>query len=156
VRRLAVLVGLLTALLAGCADSSAGRGAVPIPYPTPAAPVVATPGRPAVLSMGDTVAAGDTQVTASGPDLPTPPQGAPPPESAPGTLTVTARGGAPDLATTAFVLRDELGHPVPFTLTPAGPGTVRLAATMAAGQTVLEWDPHGTPTATWDFQVELD
>jgi hypothetical protein len=154
--RLLALVGLLTVLLAGCAGAPVDRGAVPIPYPTPAAPVVASPGHPAVLSMGDTVSAAGAQVTASGPQLPSPPEGAPPPESAPGSVQVSARGGQPDLTATAFVLRDELGRPIPFRLTPTGADGARLDATMPSGQAVLEWDPHGVPTATWDFQVELD
>lgn len=106
--------------------------------------------------MGDTVSVAGSQVTGSGPQLPSPPQGAPPPASAPGSVTVSARGGRPDLTATAFVLRDELGHPIPFRLAPTGADTLRIDATMPTGQAVLEWDPHGVPTASWDFQVELD
>lgn len=155
-RRLAPALVLATVLAAGCSGAPADRGAVPIPYPTPSAPVVASPGHPAVVSMGDTVSAEGAEVTASGPQLPSPPQGAPPPPSAPGTVTVTARDGHPDLTSTAFVLRDELGHPIPFRLTLVGAEQVRLDATMPTGQAVLEWNPRGIPTASWDFQVELD
>lgn len=149
-------IGLGTGPLAGCAPAPPpARGAVPIPTPSPVTPVTASPGRPALVAMGDPVAAGPAVVTAHGPDLPTPPQGAPPPDTAPGTITVSASGPA-DLSAGAFVLRDEEGKPVAVTATPAGSGAVRLAATMSTGQAVLTWQPNGAPLASWDFQVELD
>lgn len=106
--------------------------------------------------MGDTVSVAGSQVTASGPQLLSLPQGTPPQISAPGSIVVRAHGGQPDLTPAAFVLRDELGHPIPVRLASTGTNGVRLDATMPTGQAVLEWDPHGVPTASWDFQVELD
>jgi len=159
----ALAVALLTALAAGlltacsAAAPPVDRGAVPIPLPVPATPVVAAAGHPALVAMGDPVAVGGLVVTAHGPDLPSPPPGASAPASAPGTITVTAAGAEPaDLSPAAFDLHDKRGAPVPFTTTAVGPATVRLDATMATGQTVLTWAPGQTPLAQWDFQVELD
>jgi len=153
----ALFTTLAAGVLTGCSAAAApvDRGAVPIPLPVPATPVAAAAGHPALVAMGDPVAVGGLVVTAHGPDLPSPPPGAP--ASVPGTITVTAAGTGPaDLSAAAFDLRNQLGAPVPFRTTAVGPAAVRLDATMATGQTVLTWAPRQTPLAQWDFQVELD
>lgn len=162
-------------------------GAVPIPTPRAGSRLapVARPRHPQLLAMGEQVEAkvpgGDVLVSALGPTQDVsigagrhPANAARPPKSTMGTIAVTLRPRAGQLAVRAsdFTSRDQSGAAVPLralgsasgtaaaamtkTGTGTGTTTLLLRGRFPSGSAQLTWRHGGRVLAIWVFTVELD
>ena len=179
----AVVLG--AAILSSCSangQSSPAASSVPVPklgyFPVATgsaavhAPVVATPGHPGIVVMGDTVNAElsgsvDVSVTARGPDFRLP-QTIPTVVRGVITVTIISVRGVYSVRRSDFHAVDEERHRIALTthglnnapssnLVPAGSRlTFRLTGNFRAGNASLVWTPGGVAMAVWEFTAEYD
>jgi hypothetical protein len=163
----------------GTRDASTAKyGGLPAWLPKAKAPVGqvlhATRAHPALSVQGEAISVdlGTARVlaTAAGPSVPE--EGRTPvPETSPCTFILTlTRASAPvPISASAFTFVDELGHvrhphvtamsggAPPGHVAPGQTISLTLRGVLPTGDGALTWAPDGgRPTASWDFDVEID